>query len=525
MKRLIMLVAALFVAASFAPRTAEAQAKPVTTAFFEGGPKTLDPHAATTLDEFQVLYNVYEGLLTYDPNTLEPRALLAETYDISADSKVYTFKLHKGVKFQNGREMTADDVKYSFERLGNPKTGTSYTSLVLNNVVGFAAMRAKENPVTTLAGVVAKDKYTVEITLTAPTASFLNQLTLPGAFIVPKEAADAAGFADKPVGTGPYTVSKYTRGQQVVLAANASYWNGAPTIKQATIRVIPEASQQIIEYRGGNIDIAVVPESQIATLKADATLGKQLFVVPILSVFHLRVNLKDKDLSKPEVRQALAIAIDRQALVDTILGGNGSPAHGIIPPGLSAYDKSYNPFPRDIAKAKTLLAAAGYPDGITLEVRTGQIETENRILQAIQQQVAEAGITLKINSTEKSLYDTDRGACKMQLGTIAWSQDYADPDDFAMLLTGASGSRGNCGYNDYPQAAAVNALLAKGSTMQLGSARDDVYRQAERLAIDVAAIIPIYHGTRSVLINPRLQGPAVVDANSFVLFANVFATK
>ncbi len=526
MKRLSLLLAALLLMGTLAPMAARAQADKATTvtmAFLEAEPKTLDPQAAQTLDEFQVLYNIYEGLVSYDPKTLSPVSGLAEKWDISKDGLVYTFHLRAGVKFHNGRVMTADDVKYSFERLGNADTGTSYTSLLLNSVKGFSDMRAKDNKAQTLAGVKVVDPQTVEITLTAPVASFLNQLTLPGGFIVPKEAV-GADFNQKPVGTGPYKLDKWVRQDQMTLVANADYWGGAPAVKTAIMRVIPESSQQVIEYEGGNIDIAIAPEPDLPRLRGDAKLSKELQNIPILSTFFLRVNLNDPVMSKPEVRQAFAMAIDRDAIIKTVLNGLGTPAHGIFPPGLTAYDKNYNPFPHDIAKAKDLLAKAGYKDGVDIEVRTGQVETENRVLAAIQQQVAEAGIRLKINSTEASLYTKDRGDCKMQLGTISYSQDYADADDFTPQLYRTSGGLQKCGYDKYPGADQVQKLLAQGSAMPLGADRDAVYRQIEKTALDIGVIIPIYHGTRNVLINPRLGG-TVVDNNSFVRFAMVTLAK
>jgi peptide/nickel transport system substrate-binding protein/oligopeptide transport system substrate-binding protein len=504
-----------------APLAVSAQADPttVTVAFLENEPLTLDPQAAQQVDEFQVLYNVCEGLVAYDAKTLAPVPGLAESWKVSDDGKVYTFTLRKGVKFQNGRELTADDVKYSLTRLGNPDTGTSYTSLLLNSVVGFDKMRAKDNKAAELAGVKVVDPSTVEITLNAPVASFLNQLTLPGGMVVAKEAAEAAGFNEKPVCTGPFKVAEWTRQSQLVLEANTDYWGGAPAVKKAVIRVIPQQSQQVIEFEGKNLDAAWVPEPDLGRLRGDATLSKELQTIPLLSIFHLRVNLKDNAMGDPKVRQALAMAIDRQTIIDTVLQGQGSPAYGIIPPGLSAFDPNYNPFPHDIQKAKDLLKEAGYPEGIDLTVRTGQVETENRVLGAIQQQVAEANIRLTINSTEKSVYDKDRGDCTMQMGTIAWGMDYPDPDNVVFLIgSAASGSRKNCGYGDSPVAKQIDDLLAKGSAMPVGPDRDAVYRQAEKLGLDLAVIIPIYHGTRSVLVNSRLGGTPV-DANSIIRFA------
>ncbi len=490
-----------------------------TAAFLENEPQTLDPQAAQQADEFQVLYNVCEGLVAYDPQTLAPIPALAESWTISDDGTVYTFVLRSGVTFSNGREVTADDVVYSLNRLGNGDTGTSYTSLLLNNVVGFAEMRAAENPAAELSGVKAVDASTVEISLTAPTASFLNQLTLPGAFVVAKEAAEAEGFSENPVCTGPYTIQEWTRQSQLVLAANESYWGGAPAIKTATLKVIPQQSQQVIEFEAGSLDVAWVPEPDLGRLRDDATLSTELRTIPLNSIFHLRVNLNDPILGNEKVRQALATAIDRQTIIDTVLQGQGAPAQGIIPPGLTAYDPEYQPFTYDIEKAKALLAEAGYPDGVEISVSTGQIETENRVLAAIQQQVAEAGITLNIKSTEKSVYDQDRGACNMQLGTIGWGMDYPDPDNVVFLIGPVSaGSRFNCGYDSEPLAAQLGELLAKGSAMPVGAERDAVYREAEKLGMDAALIIPIYHGTRTALVSSRLGG-VVVDANSIIRFA------
>jgi ABC-type transport system substrate-binding protein len=533
MKRLAyLLLILMLVTVSMTNISRAADASSVTMAFLESEPTKLDTVTADSLDAFQVLWNVCEGLVGYDSKTLAPDTSgLAEKWEISSDGLTYTFHLRKGVKFHNGREMTADDVVYSLNRLANPDVATAYTQLMLDHVKGIAASREKDasKRAKSLEGVKAVDASTVTITLDSPVSSFLNQLTLPGGLIVPKEAAETADFAQHPVCTGPYTFVEWAHGDHITLKAFADYWGGKPAIDTVTIRVIREASQQAIEFEAGNLDIARVSEADLPRLRADDKLSKQLLIAPTLNVFHLRINLSDKALSDVRVRKAIALGIDRKAIVDTILNGLATPAHGLVPPGLSAYDPNANPFPYDPDQAKKLLADAGYKDGLTLEVRTQTVETELRTLAAIQQQLAKIGVTFKINSTERALFSQDSNACKAQFITIFWSQDYPDPENFDGLLyatsTAPTNSRNNCGYNKYDGAATIKDMLAKATAMPIGSERDALYRQIEANAIgEKVLVIPLYHTSLPVLVSSKLQG-TVVDANALARFRFITLAK
>jgi ABC-type transport system substrate-binding protein len=520
MKRFLLFILALLVVA---PISALAQdAASITVAFNESQPNTLDPAAATSVDDFMVARNICEGLTTYDPETLEPVPALAESWTISDDSLVYTFTLRQGVTFGDGSTFDANDVKYSLDRLADPNIGTSYTAgLALGAVAGWADARPTNPsvgegtatpspipPVAGLSGVQVVDDSTVKITLNAPQASFLIVLTLPGAVILAQDSAvsDTTG----PICTGPYTVSEWVQQDHLTLVANPNYWGGAPDVQQVTIRVIPEASSQVIEFEAGNLDIAVAPEADLPRIRDDANLAPQLASIPTLSLFSLRINLKDPQLSDVRVRQALSMAIDRQTIVDTILQGQGQPAYGLYPVGLSTYDASFNPSAYDPEAAKALLAEVGYPDGIELSVRTGQIETENRVLNAIAATVAEAGITLTVNSTEASIYTTDRNSCNMQLGSIAWSMDYPDPENMVVLVSQTGASRTACGYGELEVSQQIADLTAQGVAMPLGPERDIVFKQIEQIAIgDQMMIIPIYNGVTSRLISSRLGGTPI----------------
>lgn len=505
----------------------------VTTAFTEAQPNTLDPHAARVADEFLVMRNVCEGLVNYDPITLEPVPALAKSWEISDDGLVYTFNLREGVTFFDGSTLDAADVKYSFDRLSDPDVGTSYTAgLILRDVVGWAEARPVAPsvgegtptpepipPARAISGVQVVDDMTVSITLNVPVTSFLVRLTLPGGAVIAEGSADGADFlANGPACTGPYMVSEWVQSDHLTLVANENYWGGAPEVKEVIIRVIPEVSTQVIEFEAGNLDIVTAPPSDLPRIRADETLSAALYEVATLSNFNIRINLKDPKMGDVRVRKALSMAIDRQAIVDTVLAGQGVPAVGLFPPGLSTYDPDFNPFPRDIEAAKALLAEAGYPDGIELTVRNDQDEVGNRVLNAMAATVAEAGITLNVVVTEASVYTQDRTACTMEMGYIRWGMDYPDPENMTVLLLPNAATRVNCGYGDVEVAPQIAELVNQGISMPLGAERDEIFREVERIAMDQVLIIPIYHGVSTSLVNPRLGGQPI-DNNGTRRFA------
>lgn len=476
----------------------------------EGDANSLDPQQYETLAEFQTLQNVYEGLFSYDQKTLKPVPALAEKYEVSSDGLKYTFHLRKGVKFHNGREMTADDVKYSFNRLANPKIATTYArALILGTVVGFDDVDSGK--ATELSGVKVVDPLTVEITLSQANSAFLPQLTMVPAAIIPKEAADdAKTFNEKPVGTGPFKVTEWVRQQQITLVANPDYWGDKPKLDKVILRVIPEKSSAMVEFAAGNLDLVIVPPSDVARIKADTSLQGRVQDQSILSIFWFMLNVTKPPLDNVKVRQAMSMAIDRAALVKAVLQGQGTPAVGPIPPGLSAYDPSYNPYPFDIDKAKQTLADAGFPNGVDIEIRTWTDEVEGRVLAAVQASWAKAGIRAKINRTEYTAYIDDLTKCNIQVGTSSWTADYADMDNFIIPipLTDQSTQGKACGYGQFPK---VKELALKALTQPLGKDRDATYQAAQKEAVDNAEGIFIYHRGATLAWNANVQG-AYLDA-------------
>ena len=243
MKQAVRILSVLGILAATALSIAAQDDSTVTVTFSESQPQRLDPHAGATVDDFLVLRNVCEGLIDYDPVTLQTIPGLAESWTISDDGLVYTFTLRGGITFSDGSALDANDVKYSFDRLSIPLTGTSYTAgLILRDVAGWAEARP----------------------------------------------------ANRAVGEGtPTPVSEFAQNDHLTLIANPNYWGIAPEVQTAIIRVIPEASSQVIEFEAGNLDISEAPEADLSRLMADETLSTQIITIPSLGLYNLRMNLKD----------------------------------------------------------------------------------------------------------------------------------------------------------------------------------------------------------------------------------------
>ncbi|MDQ0189881.1 hypothetical protein JI721_05205 [Alicyclobacillus cycloheptanicus] len=351
----------------------------------DSDPSTLDPGLQYNTESYTVYRNIFDNLLHRDPKTEKIVPWIATSWKQQSPT-TWVFTIRKGVKFQNGESLTANDVAFSLQRILNP----SLNSPQLSN---FSAVKS-----------VSASGDTVTITTAQPDPTLLNELVTLS--IVPEQYIKAHGnqyFNLHPVGSGPYEFVSWVQGSSVTLKANPHYWGGEPSIKNVEFRSVPNDATRIADLQSGKADIAFpITPSDVSTVKRDSAL--QVLSVPTERVAYLAFNALGNTPTKSVlVRQAIAYGIDYKGLISSLEDGHAQPVKEVLTPIAFGYDNhvagySYNP-----TKAKELLKEAGYPNGLTLDFDTSP-SYDQRVVQAIQAELGQIGIKVKIDNMDQSTY-------------------------------------------------------------------------------------------------------------------------
>ncbi len=406
---------------------------------------TLDPAIGYDWVNWSMIKSLYSRLMDYKPGTPELEPSLAESFTISPDGLTYTFKLRKGVKFSNGREVVASDVKYSIERAVNPKTQGPGAGF-------FGAIQGYEDvsggKAETLSGIETPDAGTVVFKLSRPDATFLHVLAINFASVVPKEAVDAAGgdFGKKPVGSGTFVLKDWTIGQKLTFERNKDYYvKDMPHIDGFTVEVSQEPLVALLRLQKGEVDIAGdgIPPAKYLEVKNSADGAKMIVDGEQLNTGYVTLNTKIKPFDNVKVRQAVNMAINKER-VTRILNGRATPANQPLPPLMPGYDKSFKGYAYDVAKAKALLAEAGFPNGFETVLYSTNTDPQPRIAQAIQQDLAAVGIKAEVRALAQanviSAGGTEGEAPMIWSGGMAWIADFPDPSNFYGPILGCAGA-------------------------------------------------------------------------------------
>ena len=467
---------------------------------------TLDPGKVNDLYMAEVLQNVVEPLVTYsERNEIVP--CLAESWDLKDGGRTYVFHLRKGVRFTNGRPLVASDFKGCWERVLAREYASPSAGNYLGNIQGvpeYAAGKAKE-----IAGVRALDDATLQVTLDRPRPYYLGNLTVPQASVYAKEAAGPreATTVESIVGTGPFRLAKLVPDAELDLDANSGYWGGAPAIAHVRRPIITDPSQRLSRFLGGELDYLELSRQDALTLDKDRAKTGNLHFEPRPNLSYLVLGEKAyAPFRDARVRRALAMAIDRKHLVGDLLAGYDE-ARGLVPHGVPGYQADYTGVPYDPASARRLLAQAGHPGarGLPdLEFAWTSTAAENRVIvESVATDLQKnLGLRVKPVQTEWGAYLDRQDRGRIALGLVGWSADYLDPQNFVSMQVASFGPQDKEGFKD----ADIDALCLRADSEPDPKLRADLYRKAERRAIEQAARVPIYMVNQPLMTSRRVRG-------------------
>jgi oligopeptide transport system substrate-binding protein len=467
-------------------------------------PVTLDPARIADSYGGSVAHQIFDGLVRFD-ETLTVTPALAQFWRASRDGLIWTFRLREGVKFHHGREMTADDVIYSLTRILDPKIKSGVSDLFLT-VRGGREFR--EGRAMRVSGLVALDRYTVEVTLTEAFAPFVSLLAVGHAKIVPREIAEREreAFGVNPVGTGPFKFAQWKRGREIVLVANPHYFDGPPRLAQILYRVFPGEQFDLMydEFQKGHLEDTALPSRDYRRIVAAA--GPSYFRRPLISVRFYGINTRVKPLDDRRIRQALAHAIDREVLVEEAFVGRHVVARGILPPGTQGFNPKLASYAYDPQKARELLIQAGYPGGYGLPPISlwSSVKHEGIIREhdQIRRHLEAVGVHAEFRYlTDWPAFSRTLADGRFPVFLYAWNADIPDPDNFLFKLFHSRSSRNFFGYAN----PVVDGLLVEARGTSDLQRRVDLYRRAEQVILDDAPIIPIFHYTYERLFQPYVR--------------------
>lgn len=474
-------------------------------------PASLDPHKVESDVEFNIISDLFEGLVSVSPaGEIEPR--LAEKWE-NKDNTVWTFHLRPGVTWSDGTAITAQDIVWSWQRLVSPLTASPYSSYPGNMHIANAQEIAEGKKAPETLGVKAVDDATLEVTLTQPNAALLAMLAHPSLVPIDKVLVNRFGEQwTKPehiVTSGPYKLSAWVVNERIVAERNPRYWDNEHTVinKVTWLRIHSEAAD-VNRYKAGEIDIVyTVPINQFAQLKK--TMGDQLNVSPQLATYYYEFNTTRPPFNDPRVRLALNMALDKDIIAEKVLGQGQRPAWLISQPdigGVKLQNPDYASWPRDkrIAEAKKLLSEAGYSDShpLVFNLLYNTSESHQRVaIAASSMWKKNLGVEAKLQNQEwKTMLDTMH-THNFDAVRYAWIADY---DDAATFLNNfRTGDSENTSQYSNP---AYDEALKNAAKASDGVARGKYYQQAEDLLAKDVPAVPVYHYVRTHLVKPWVGG-------------------
>lgn len=489
-------------------------------------PQDLDPQSVTGEVEHKIIMAMFEGLVTEDPQDLHPIPGLAESWDISDDGLVYTFHLRQGLKWSNGDPLTSEDFIQSYKRILTGSFAAEYSYLIYNfvkNAEDYLNGKIKDF---SEVGFKALDERTLQVTLKSRTPYLLKVIASHHAWdVVPTRVIAKFGPVDQRrsdwtragnlVCNGPFILKEWAPNQKIVVVRNPNYWDAAH-VKLDAIEFYPteDLANEERMFRAGQLDMT----KELPISKLDVYRKKYpecLQTGPNLAVYFYRCNVTKPPLNDKRVRRALALAINREALVKNVTRGGQIPAYSVSYPGTAGY------YPKarlegGVAEAKRLLAEAGYPDGKgmpPIEFLYNTHDAHRAIAEAIQAMWrSNLGVEITLHNQEWKVYLDSQHSHNFQMQRAGWLADYVDPNVFLEIWTSDNGNNDTLWSN-----AEYDRLFQESLKAKNDEERYAIYQKLDAILVDECPIIPIYHYTRCFALSPKVKGlyPTLLDNHPY----------
>jgi len=464
-------------------------------------PPTLDPAMVQDSASAEYVVHLFSGLVSLNGNA-EIVADLATRWDVTDAGTTYTFYLSPDARFSDGRAITAVDVAFSIERALSPALGSPVAMSYLDDIVGARSYALGQ--VDDVEGIEVLNEQTLRITIDAPKAYFLAKLTYPTSYVVDRNQVDTdSTWMFSPVCSGPFVLREINR-DHLVLARNPYY--AGRSVSLATVTYLFSGGEPMTMYENGEIDIVAVAASEIErVLDPRNPLHAELHTGAEASVHYLGFNTNVPPFDDLAVRQAIAMAIDKDRLADLVYRGMALPARGILPPALPDYDPSFQGLAYDPEAARALLASSPYAEAMPALVlstagTSAHLGSDERAILAMLEE--NLGLNVQVEQLEWSdfLEDLNRGRFQMYLS--GWIADYPDSQNFLDLLFHSASGQNRGGYAN----AEVDALLEAARSELDAERRTTLYRQAEALIVADAPWVPLTHSVSYTLAKPHVRG-------------------
>lgn len=500
----ILLASLLLIGCQSEPETEVTPTEENTLNLYGIDPWTLDPAVSGEMTSHEYIMQLFSGLVRLDDN-LEPAPDIAQKWQVSDDGKTYTFYLRNDVKFHNGREVKAEDFKYSWERASDPDTRSLTAATFLGDIVGVAEVLAGETR--EISGVRIIDDYTIEITIDAPKSYFLSKLTYPTTFVVDRANVESGGeWWRRPNGTGPFKLKQWDENSLLTLAKNTLYYGNLAQVNFVAFQLWGGVPMNM--YETGEIDITSVYIDYIDKVTDEAgPFYQDLEVTPELSFHYIGFNFSKPPFDDVNIRRAFSQAIDKDKLVSLVFRDMVQPANGILPPGIPGFNKDLSGLGFDVNRARELIKASKYGDVSRLPPITittmGWGGLISRGLEAI---IAEwrnnLGVEVKVRQLEPERFLYHLKQEKDEMFYAGWIADYPHPQNFLDVLF-HSGAENNYGDYSNPE---IDTLLERAGVETDSKLSLALYQQAEQKLVDDAAGLPLWFGKNHILVKPYIKG-------------------